>query len=288
MLATAPTARPAAAPTTRRSASSCRPACSKPSMPRFSDRDTWLDTNADTPVELNYGIPREPRTVLTNVDTYNLTAGLEGIDPGQRLDLGSVRQRGVNRSPSPARPACFSLDPRPHLLRAPGFGLGLCNNSNTASIRQNVVNGVPTASARTSPLAPPASTSSPAWDAISPDCKEAMKADLKNRETMQPDDLGGERQGSLLDFRQARSRRPSVQLSQGEVRVHQRYDHDPGRFVPRPVDRHLPERRLPDGLSTSRKSTANCDSDPQGHLHQGVQPRTRRRVSRDYNTTGAS
>ncbi len=97
-------------------------------------------TNPNAPVQLNYGIP-EPRTVLTNVDTYNITAGFQGSIPGTDWTWEAFVNAGKSATFA-QQTGTYSLTRARSLLQAPGLGLDYVNNSNTASIRQNTVNGV--------------------------------------------------------------------------------------------------------------------------------------------------
>ena len=83
--------------------------------------------NPNAPVQLNYGIP-EPRTVFTDVDTYNMTAGLEGSIP----DTDFTWEAFVNHGESitfARQTGTYSLTRTRSLIQAPGFGLGYVNNS---------------------------------------------------------------------------------------------------------------------------------------------------------------
>ncbi len=105
--------------------------------------------------------------------------------PGHRLDLGSLRQLRSDRPHSPSQTGTYSLTRARSLLQAPGFGLEYVNNSNTASIRQNVdQRRGRMASAPNIATCESGFNIFEGWDNISQDCKDALKAELKNRSTV--------------------------------------------------------------------------------------------------------
>jgi outer membrane receptor protein involved in Fe transport len=139
--------------------------------------------NPNAPVQLNFGIP-EPRTVFTEVDTYNLTAGLEGSIPGSDWTWEAFANFGESITFA-RQTGTYSLTRARSLIQAPGFGLEYLNNSNTASIRQNVVNGVPIGFGANVATCDSGFNIFSGWDRISQDCKDAIKAELKNRSKIQ-------------------------------------------------------------------------------------------------------
>lgn len=139
--------------------------------------------NPNGPVQLNYGIP-EPRTVFTDVDTYSLTAGLEGSIPGSDWTWEAFANFGESITFA-RQTGTYSLTRARSLIQSPGFGLDYVNNSNTASIRQNVVNGVPYGFGANIATCQTGFNIFNGWDNISQDCKDALKAELKNRSKIQ-------------------------------------------------------------------------------------------------------
>jgi len=155
-------------------------------------------SNANNPVQLNYGIP-EPRTVFTDVDTFNMTAGLEGYIPGTDWSWEAFANYGLSTTFA-RQTGTYSLTRARSLLQAPGFGLGYVNNSNTASIRQNVVNGVQYGFGSNIATCTSGFNVFEGWDAISDDCKEALRADLKNRSTVKQMIWEANTTGTLIDL----------------------------------------------------------------------------------------
>ncbi|HSQ95065.1 MAG TPA: TonB-dependent receptor, partial [Croceibacterium sp.] len=154
--------------------------------------------NPNAPVQLNYGIP-EPRTVLTNVDTYNITAGLQGSIPGTDWTWEAFVNAGESITFA-RQTGTYSLTRARSLLQAPGFGLDYVNNSNTASIRQNTVNGVAYGFGANIATCTSGFNIFNGWGNISQDCKEALKADLKNRETMKQTIWEANATGTLFEL----------------------------------------------------------------------------------------
>jgi outer membrane receptor protein involved in Fe transport len=155
-------------------------------------------TDPNAPVQLNYGIP-EPRTVLTDVDTFNITAGFQGSIPGTDWTWELFLNQGESITFA-QQTGTYSLTRARSLIQAPGFGLGYVNNSNTASIRQNVVDGVPYGFGSNIATCQSGFNIFAGWDNISDDCKEALKADLKNRSTTKQTIVEFNAQGKLLDL----------------------------------------------------------------------------------------
>lgn len=154
--------------------------------------------NPNAPVQLNYGIP-QPRTVFTDVDTYNLTAGLEGSIPGTDWTWEAFANFGESYTFA-RQTGTFSLTRARSLIQAPGFGLGFVNNSNTASIRQNVVNGVAYGFGANIATCQTGFNIFNGWDGISDDCKEALRADLKNRSKIQQNIWEANATGTLFEL----------------------------------------------------------------------------------------
>jgi outer membrane receptor protein involved in Fe transport len=154
--------------------------------------------NPNAPVQLNFGIP-EPRTVLTDVTTYNLTAGLEGSIPGTDWTWEAFANFGESYTFA-KQTGTYSLTRARSLIQAPGFGLDYVNNSNTSSIRQNVVNGVPYGFGANIATCETGFNIFNGWNGISQDCKEALRADLKNRSKIQQNIWEANATGTLFEL----------------------------------------------------------------------------------------
>jgi outer membrane receptor protein involved in Fe transport len=157
-----------------------------------------LRANPNAPVQLNYGIP-EPRTVFTDVDTFNMTGGLEGFIPGTDWTWEAFVSYGLSTTFA-RQTGTFSLTRARSLLQSPGFGLGFINNSNTATFRQNVVNGVPIGFGANIATCETGFNIFLGWDGISQDCKDALKAELKNRSTVKQLIWEANTTGTLVDL----------------------------------------------------------------------------------------
>jgi len=154
--------------------------------------------NPNAPAQLNFGIP-EPRTVLTDVTTYNLTAGLQGSIPGTDWTWEAFATFGESYTFA-QQTGTYSLTRARSLIQAPGFGLGYVNNSNTASIRQNVVNGIPYGFGANIATCDSGFNIFNGWSGISQDCKEALRADLKNRSKIQQNIWEANTTGTLFEL----------------------------------------------------------------------------------------
>ncbi len=166
-----------------------------PGLPTFLQARV---SSANDPVQLNYGIP-EPRTVFTDVDTYNITAGFEGSVPGTDWTWEAFVNHGESITFA-KQTGTYSLTRARSLLQAPGFGLDYVNNSNTASIRQNVVNGVAYGFGSNIATCETGFNIFLGWENISQDCKEALKAELKNRSTLRQTIAEVNLQGGLMQL----------------------------------------------------------------------------------------
>nr|WP_166175675.1 TonB-dependent receptor [Altererythrobacter segetis] len=154
--------------------------------------------NPNAPAQVVFGIP-EPRTVLTDVTTYNLTAGLEGSIPGTDWTWEAFATFGESYTFA-RQTGTYSLTRARSLIQAPGFGLDYVNNSNTASIRQNVVNGVPYGFGANIATCDSGFNVFNGWSGISDNCKEALKADLKNRSKIQQNIWEANTTGTLFEL----------------------------------------------------------------------------------------
>ncbi len=104
------------------------------------------------------------------------------------------------------------------------------------------------------------------------------------------DDRGNQPAGrSVRSALRPAPRRCGRQLSRGTVRVHQRDGRDHWYVVPRLDRGHLSQRDHGEhGLQRPRGLWRVAGADLEGHsVHQGVQPRNRRRISK-YSTSGTS
>ena len=137
--------------------------------------------------------------MLTNVDTYNITAGFQGSVPGTDWTWEAFVNAGESMTFA-QQTGTYSLTRARSLLQAPGFGLDFVNNSNTASIRQNVVNGVPYGFGANIATCTSGFNIFAGWDNISQDCKEALKADLKNRSTIKQTIWEANATGTLFEL----------------------------------------------------------------------------------------
>ncbi len=146
---------------------------------------------AEDPVELNYGIP-EPRTTFNDVQTYNLTAGLEGTIPGMDWTWEAFVNHGQSTTYS-RQTGTFSLARTRNLLNSPNFGYGFEASSNSESPRTdfgaNFANCTGGMNFFTTP-----------WDDISQDCKQAIRADLKNRSVIRQTVAEANLQGGLFEL----------------------------------------------------------------------------------------
>ena len=154
--------------------------------------------NPNNPVQLNYGIP-EPRTVFTDVDTYNITAGLEGSVPGTDWTWEAFVNHGESTTFA-KQTGTYSLSRTRSLIQAPGFGLNFVNNSNTASIRQNVIAGQAVGFGANIATCGTGFNIFLGWENMSQDCKDAVKAELKNRSTMRQTIAEANLQGGLFEL----------------------------------------------------------------------------------------
>ena len=122
-------------------------------------------------VELLYGFP-EDRRVTNDVTTYNLLAGLEGSVPGSDWTWEAFVNHGTTTTFT-RQQGVFSLTRLRTLLMAPGFGQDFNANSNQAS-------GRPAFGANFGSCTSGMNLFTTPWADISQDCKEAIRADLKN------------------------------------------------------------------------------------------------------------
>jgi iron complex outermembrane receptor protein len=155
-------------------------------------------SNANAPVQLNFGIP-EARTVFTTVDTFNMTGGFEGSVPGTDWTWEAFVSHGESTTFA-QQTGTYSLTRARSLIQAPGFGLEYVNNSNTASNRQNVINGVAYGFGSNIATCESGFNIFEGWNAISDDCKAALKADLKNRSTVTQTIAEANATGTLVEL----------------------------------------------------------------------------------------
>jgi outer membrane receptor protein involved in Fe transport len=165
-----------------------------------SDLQVLLNSrpNPNAPVQLNFGFP-EPRTVLTDVDTYNITAGLEGSVPGTDWTWEAFVNHGESTTFA-RQQGTYSLTRTRSLIQAPGFGLDYINNSNTASIRQNVIGGIPYGFGANIATCDTGLNIFLGYNNISQNCKDAIKAELKNRSSLRQTIAEVNLQGGLFEL----------------------------------------------------------------------------------------
>ena len=142
-----------------------------------ADLRTLLDSRANPNgrVELNYGFP-ENRSVFNEVSTVNLLAGIEGTIPGTDWSFEAFVNHGATTTYT-RQTGVFSLTRLRTLLMAPGFGQEFSTNSNTAS-------GRPAFGANFASCTTGMNIFRLRWDQVSQDCKDAIRADLKNNQRM--------------------------------------------------------------------------------------------------------
>lgn len=146
---------------------------------------------ANDPVEINYGIP-EPRTTFNDVQTYNLTAGLEGAIPGMDWTWEAFVNHGVSSTYS-RQTGTYSLARTRALMQTPNFGTGMKQSSNSESPRTNFGANFANCTSGMNFFTTP-------WNDISADCKAAINADLKNRSEMRQTIVEANLQGGLFDL----------------------------------------------------------------------------------------
>ncbi len=142
-------------------------------------------------VELQYGYP-ENRSVTNKVTTFNILAGFEGKIPGTDWTWEAFGNYGET-STFTAQTGIFSLTRERTLLMAPGFGKGMTANSNEAS-------GRPAFGANFAGCTSGFNIFTTPWDQVSQDCKEALRSDLKNNQTISQLIAEVNLQGSLFDL----------------------------------------------------------------------------------------
>ena len=146
-------------------------------------------TDPNGRVEINYGFP-ENRSVYNNVTTINLLAGFEGKVPGTDWTWEAFVNHGETTTYT-RQTGTFSLTRLRTLLSSPGFGLGFKQNSNTASPRVGFGSAIATCTGGMQLF-------TKAWSAISEDCKQAIRADLKNNQRVSQTIAEVNAQGSLF------------------------------------------------------------------------------------------
>jgi outer membrane receptor protein involved in Fe transport len=148
-------------------------------------------SGANDPVELNYGIP-DPRTTINDVETFNLTAGLEGSIPGTDWTWEAFINHGYSSTYS-RQTGTFSLSRTRALFTSPNFGTGFEASSNAQSPRTNFGANFANCTSGMNIFTTP-------WENISADCKQAIRADLKNRSEIRQTVLEANLQGGLFDL----------------------------------------------------------------------------------------
>lgn len=145
--------------------------------------------NPNGRVELNYAFP-ENRSVENSVSTLNLLAGFEGSIPGSDWTWEIFGNHGVTTTYT-RQTGVFSLTRLRTILGAPGFGQGFVANSNEASAR-------PAFGANFANCTTGLNFYELSWDQISEDCKQAIRADLKNNQEITQTIAEANAQGTLF------------------------------------------------------------------------------------------
>ena len=148
-----------------------------------------LVSGANERVDLRYGVP-DPRTTSTDVTTYSIIAGLQGTVPGTDWTWEAFVNHGQSDTFA-IQTGIFSLTRLRTLVSAPGFGQGFSASSNTASSRLNFGANFGNCTTGLNVFAL-------SWDQVSQDCKEAIRADLKNRSSIRQTILEANVQGGLF------------------------------------------------------------------------------------------
>src|SRR5690606_37698330 len=148
-----------------------------------------LVSGANERVELNYAFP-ENRSVENSVSTLNLLAGFEGSIPGSDWTWEIFANHGVTTTYT-RQTGVFSLTRLRTILGAPGFGQGFAANSNEASAR-------PAFGANFANCTTGLNFYELSWDQISEDCKQAIRADLKNNQEITQTIAEANAQGTLF------------------------------------------------------------------------------------------
>jgi outer membrane receptor protein involved in Fe transport len=153
----------------------------RPVQPRIS--------TANAPFDFTTLMPDERQT-FTDVDTYNLTAGLEGSIPGSDWTWEAFAQFGESTTYA-KQTGIYSLERVRAVMGAPNFGRGFSRQGNAA------FGGFGASSATcTSGL----NFFNPPAGGFSEDCLEAIRADLKNRSKVQQNIWEANLQGGLLEL----------------------------------------------------------------------------------------
>lgn len=148
-----------------------------------------IRTDPNGRVELNYAWP-ENRSVTNNVTTFNLLAGFEGSVPGTDWTWEAFGNYGETTTFT-RQTGTFSLTRLRTLLTAPAFGRGLTANSNEASAR-------PAFGANFAGCTSGFNIFTTPWDEVSQNCKNAIRSDLKNNQTIGQLIVEANAQGSLF------------------------------------------------------------------------------------------
>ena len=142
-------------------------------------------------VELQYGFP-ENRSVTNKVSTLNLLAGFNGKVPGTDWTWEAFANYGETNTFT-RQSGVFSLTRLRTLLTSPAFGQGFETNSNEAS-------GRPAFGANFASCTTGMNIFSTPWSEVSQDCKDAIRADLKNNQTISQLIVEANAQGTLLNL----------------------------------------------------------------------------------------
>jgi outer membrane receptor protein involved in Fe transport len=144
--------------------------------------------NADSNVSLAY-LFDDPRENFTDVDTYNLTGGLQGSIPGTDWTWETFVNHGAS-STYAIQTGVKSLNRLRQLITSPNWGQGFNTNSNVAGGAFGA--NFATCTSGYNFFADPST--------ISQDCREAIRADLKNRSYIRQTIWEADATGTLFEL----------------------------------------------------------------------------------------
>ena len=155
--------------------------------------DMWTLINSrpdpGAPVTMTALMP-DPRETFTDVDTYSLTAGLEGSIPGTDWTWETFAQFGESTTFA-RQTGVYSLERLRAVIAAPNFGEGFRAQGNPTQGGFGASTGTCTSGLNF--FRPPPG-------GFSEDCLEAIRADLKNRSKVQQNIWEANVQGGLFDL----------------------------------------------------------------------------------------
>jgi outer membrane receptor protein involved in Fe transport len=150
-----------------------------------------LQSRADpnAPFAMTSYVP-DDRQTFTEVETYNMTAGLQGSVPGSDWTWEAFVQRGETTNYA-KQTGIYSLSRIRAVMDSPNFGYGFVQKGNAASNGFGASTG--TCSTGLNFFNPPAG-------GFAEDCLEAARADLKNRSKTSQTIWEGDATGTLFDL----------------------------------------------------------------------------------------